>query len=251
MSHGDNSLNKHDEQGRKGKEKLCWWWVETWVMKGVGQGQNEKFVLELEKWSQGFPDQIQCLHRELAFPQKKHLLQISAKRRVIQHVVPDEAVFPIFCQRMRWIGDQWERYGHSWSLLGVQLEETDWGFSSSLMDFLGIVLLCYYRIFPCFQAAVYHFKEKAKLKVEPLLKSLICSRPAYRKLVKSLLTKWRCIMAKRTWKVAYFSVVMDLNSLLHISATKCKRIIHWKSSQKHNYRSQVSSMQALTCTISV
>lgn len=35
------------------------------------------------------------------------------------------------------------------------------------MDFLGIVLfLCYYRIFPYFQAAVYHTNEEGELKME-------------------------------------------------------------------------------------
>lgn len=154
---------------------------------------------------------------------------------------------------------EWDGAGTSWKDITVaavfwvfvQLEETCWCFSSSLMDFLGIVLfLCYYRILPCFQAAVYHTNEEGELRMEQLVKSLISWSPAYREMVKSLLTKWLYIMTKRTWKVTYFSMVTDLNSLLHISAAKYKKIIKWKSSQKHNYRSQVSSVQVLTCTIS-
>lgn len=42
------------------------------------------------------------------------------------------------------------------------------------MDYLGIVLfLCYYRISPGFQAAVYHANEKGELKMEQLVKPLI------------------------------------------------------------------------------
>lgn len=123
----------------------------------------------------------------------------------------------------------------------VQLEETCWCFSSSLMDFLGIVLfLCYYRIFLCFQAAVYHTNEEGKLKMEQLVKSLIFRSPAHRKLVRSLLTKWLYIMTKKGLGRWHFSAVMDLNSLLQISAAKCKLTIKWNSSQKHNYKSQVA-----------
>lgn len=115
----------------------------------------------------------------------KYLFKTSAKRRIIQHVVPSEAIFPIFSRRTRWSGDHWERYDYGWSLLGfVELAETRWSFSCSLTVFVGIVLfLCYYGIHPCFQAAVYHTHEEGELKMEQSVKRLISSSPAHRKLV--------------------------------------------------------------------
>lgn len=119
MSQGDDSLNRQDEQGRKGKEKIYWWRAETWLMKGVGQGQKEKVCAAAREMIPRLHQPNPLPSHGTCFSTKKRLLWISAKRRIIQHVVPSEAVFPIFCQRMRWSWDQLERYNCGCSLLGI------------------------------------------------------------------------------------------------------------------------------------
>lgn len=183
VSQGDDSLNRQDEQGRKGKEKLYWWRAKTRVMKETDQSQK-KSAPELEKWSQGSAHLTQFLHTELVF-HNEIPFKISAERRIFNLWYLVKPFFPSSSKEWDGAGI----IGRDMTMAAVfrefvELEETRWSFSCSLTVFLGVVLfLCYYRIHPCFQAAVYHTNEEGELKMEQLVKRLISSSPAHRKLV--------------------------------------------------------------------
>lgn len=229
MSQGDNSLDRQDEQGRKGKEKLYRWRAETWVMKGIGQSQKEKSAGAREMIPRPCQPNPVPSHRS-HFSTRKYCVNFSPEKDN-SRCGTCEAGFPIFCQEMTWSGDQWKRCDYGCSSLGMcsTRRKVFQLLSNGLLRHCSCVITGFSLV--CKQLFITLMKW---IENGTVTKNLISWSPVYEKLAKSLLTKWLYIMTKRTWKVTYFSVTMDLNSLLHVSAARCKAIIKWKSSQKHN-----------------